>query len=279
MTKEWTYEELQSEVAGKFEKLSDYKEFARNNKDLDYPVSPDLYFKKRGLEVWSAKDFLGEYNPESEKTTQPEPVKKQEAAEENIMDEPNFDDEDDVDLEEDLEEQVSEMEDFIDDKKPEKVKPEKVEQAEIEDEGLIEESDDEIGDSILETIKTNIRTQKLLDRHIRNSICTERTDLDFGNVKVFSTSVMALTTMNFYYEGSIIFFHLEKTDDGFMLVFVEPHEKDIPALEFLLSNLPAFFDVPFKNGKKNYFEMTEQEKSSAFIMKKGDYKIFTLENL
>lgn len=79
-TTEWTYEELSNYVAGKFAKLSDYKDYARNenknkilHRDKKLPVSPDIYFKDRGI-VWNgANDFLqigtesGELSPKTNK--------------------------------------------------------------------------------------------------------------------------------------------------------------------------------------------------------------------
>ncbi len=57
---DWEYKELKDAIAGKFQNIADYKNFARSQKinDKKLPVSPDLYFKKTGTWV-SFPDFLG----------------------------------------------------------------------------------------------------------------------------------------------------------------------------------------------------------------------------
>lgn len=63
--KDWTYDELSDYIAGKFAKLSDYKDFARSENQAKkthlgkkLPVSPDIYFKDRGITWIGANDFL-----------------------------------------------------------------------------------------------------------------------------------------------------------------------------------------------------------------------------
>ena len=60
--REFTLEELINFINGAFNSLKEYKEFARIHK---LPVSPDLYFKQRGIEWVGVKTFLGEYTGRS----------------------------------------------------------------------------------------------------------------------------------------------------------------------------------------------------------------------
>ena len=261
----WTYETLKAEIAGKFKSLKDYKDFARENKDFKYPVSPDLYFKQRGLEAWNAKDFLGEFDEDEvdEVKVASEPT-KQETIEEEVSEEETI-------LDEDVVAVAKEMEDFIDDN----VEPDiKQSFAKLARSSAVVPTNGSA--PFLDLLANNTRTGIIIKRGLENNPdSTLLEELSFDNFKVYSNSINRLFgySLRFKEKGAIVNvpFHIEKFDNEFIILWDKEVDKKVFDLIFkpLLLNAKA---SDYKGGYMNFFELQDEEKN--VIINRGNYIVY-----
>jgi len=279
MKKEWTLDELKSEISGVFKNLKEYKDHART---CDMPVSPDLYFKQRGVEWCGVKDFLGEYTGRTLVT-----VDLSEDSEETT----------DEELSTEVAEEVAVMEEVVASEKPvvekPKVAPVIKKKLEVKPESGVFSL---VGKTPVDLITDDKLRKKVVDNYIiSGNIVSEDDDIEVGG-KMFTvayTDKRMLTTSTAYFNynkkkesDDVIIFHLDKyNDEKFILILlVDNLEERIPS-DVVLELITALVENTTVKGAKSesplvifdvvdYMEKNKFSNIPVLVMKNGNYLVF-----